>query len=66
MILGSGQLGNTDRVAPNHLGRNISWIIAGTENDDPGAGDLPQQTFEILRRSREVTQVCFREVTQAI
>lgn len=47
MILGSGQLSDTDRIAPNHLGRNISWIIAGTENDDPGARDLPQQTFEI-------------------
>jgi hypothetical protein len=29
-ILGAGQLGNTDRIAPKHFGRDPSWIIAGT------------------------------------
>lgn len=47
MILGVGQLGDTDRITPKHLGRNFSWIIAGTENNDLGAGDLPQQALEI-------------------
>jgi hypothetical protein len=47
MILSAAQLSDTDRIAPKHLGRNISWIIAGTENDDLGARDLLQQTFEI-------------------
>ena len=46
-ILGTLQLSDPDRIAPDHLGRNISWIIAGTENDDFGARDLPQQTFEV-------------------
>ena len=47
MILGTGQRSDTDRIAPEHFGRNSSWVITGTENDDPGATDLPQQTFEI-------------------
>ena len=47
MVLGAGQLGNTDGIAPKHLGRNIGWVIARTENDDLGARDLPQQTLEI-------------------
>jgi len=29
LVLGTGQPGDTNRVAPKHLGRNISWIIAG-------------------------------------
>ena len=47
MILSAAQLSDTDRIAPKQLGRNIGWIIAGTENDDLGARDLLQQTFEI-------------------
>ena len=47
MILGSGQLSETDRIAPKCLGRNLSWIIAGTENDDLSARDLRHQTFVI-------------------
>jgi hypothetical protein len=47
MILGAGQFSDTDRIAPEHFGRNPSWIITGTENDDLGARDLPQQTFKI-------------------
>jgi hypothetical protein len=40
LVLGVNQLSDTDGVAPNHLGRDLSWVIAGTENDDLGAGDL--------------------------
>jgi len=47
MLLGAGQLGDADRIATEHLGRNVSRIIAGTENDDVGAMDLPPQPFEI-------------------
>ena len=59
MILRTGQLSDTDRVAPKDLGRHISWIIAGTKNDDPGARNLPQQTFEIAvcRDQNEVVSV---------
>jgi hypothetical protein len=46
-ILGTLQLSDTARVASDHLSRNISWIIAGTEYDDFGARGLPQQTFEV-------------------
>jgi hypothetical protein len=46
-ILGTGQLSDTDRIAPKHLGRNLGWIIAGSENDYIGARDLAQQTPEI-------------------
>jgi hypothetical protein len=46
-VLGAGQLRHTDRIAPEHFGCNPSWIITGTKNDDLGATDLPQQTFEI-------------------
>jgi len=35
-------------MAPKHLGGNAGWVLAGTQNDDPGAGDLPQQTCEIV------------------
>jgi hypothetical protein len=47
MVLGTRQFSDADRIAPKHLGSNISWIIAGTKNDDLGAGDLPHQSFEI-------------------
>jgi len=47
MILGTGQLSDTDRIAPKHLGRNPGWIIAGTENNDIGARQSAQQAFEI-------------------
>jgi hypothetical protein len=40
MILGVDQLGDTDGVAPRHFGSYVSRIIAGTKNDDLGAGDL--------------------------
>src|SRR5450759_3237948 len=63
MNLGVGQLSNTDRIAPKHFGRNLSWIIAGTKNDDPGAGDLRQQTFEIAIR-RDQDQVVSGSVVQ--
>jgi len=41
MILGTGQRSDPDRIAPEHFGRNLGRVIAGTENHDPGAGDLP-------------------------
>jgi len=47
MILGVGQLSDTDRIAPEDLGRDIGRIIARTENNDPSARKLLQQTFEI-------------------
>lgn len=47
VVLGARQLSDTDRIAPKHPGRNISWIIAGTKNDDLGARDLPHQKLEI-------------------
>jgi hypothetical protein len=54
IVTGVGQPGYTDRITPNYLGRNISWIIAGTKNDDLGARDLPEQTFEIaVRRDQD-------------
>jgi hypothetical protein len=47
MVLGVEQLSNTNRVAPKHLGRNLGRIIACTENNDLGAGDLAQKALEI-------------------
>jgi hypothetical protein len=41
-ILGPGQFSDTDRVAAKDLGRNLSWIIARTENDDAGAREPDQ------------------------
>jgi hypothetical protein len=60
MILGFGQLSDADRIAPKHLGRNIRWIIAPTENDDLGSRDLAQQTFEVAisRDQDEVVSGC--------
>jgi hypothetical protein len=54
VILRTGQLSDTDRIAPKHLGRNLGWIIAGPENNDIGARDSAQQTFEIaVRRDQD-------------
>jgi hypothetical protein len=47
LAAGTLQLSDADRIAPKHIGRNIGGIIAGAEDDHLGAGDLPQQTFEI-------------------
>jgi hypothetical protein len=47
MILGAGQLGDAYSIAPEHPGGDVSWIIAGSENDDSGARNLFRQTFEI-------------------
>jgi hypothetical protein len=46
-ILGTAQLRDTDRIASNHLGRDLGWVITGAENDDLGARDILQQLFEI-------------------
>ena len=40
MTPGAGQPADTDRIPPKDLGRNVSWIIAGTENDNLGVRDL--------------------------
>jgi hypothetical protein len=45
--LGAEQFRDTDGIAPNHLRRDLSRIIAGTEYDDLGAWDLAKQPFEI-------------------
>src|SRR5580704_19569561 len=45
--LGAEQFRDTDGIAPNHLRRDLSRIIAGTEYDDLGAWDLAQPPFEI-------------------
>ena len=42
MILGSRQLRNPDRIAPNHRCGNLSWIVAGTQNHDPCTRDVLQ------------------------
>ena len=47
MILGIGQFSDPDRIGPEHFGRHLSGIVTGTQNDDSGATDPPQQTFEI-------------------
>jgi hypothetical protein len=52
MFLGEAQLGDPNRIATKHGGRDVSRIIAGAENDDVGARDLPGQAFEIPIRSR--------------
>jgi hypothetical protein len=49
LILGTGQLSDTDCIAAKHPGRNISRVIAGTKNCDPGSWDLPEQVLEIAQ-----------------
>jgi hypothetical protein len=47
LILRSGQLSDADRITPKHVRRNLSWIIAGAEDDDFNARELLQQTLKI-------------------
>src|SRR6266852_2394879 len=63
MILGTWQLSDTDRIAPKHLGRNLGWIIAGTENNDVGPRESAQQPFEIAvcRDQDKVGRTCVFE-----
>ena len=60
VILGTEQPADPDGIAPKHLGRNFRRIVAGTENDDLGAGNLPHQAFEIAvcRDQNEVVRGC--------
>ena len=46
-ILGTRQFSDTDGISPKHLGGNLGWTIAVTKNDDIGAGDPAQQSFEL-------------------
>jgi hypothetical protein len=47
LLLGVDQFRDKDGITPKHFSRDLSRIIAGAENNDLGAGDLAQQTFEI-------------------
>lgn len=47
LILQSGPFSDADRIATKHVGRNLGWIIAGTEDDDISVGELLQQTLKI-------------------
>lgn len=55
----TGQLGNSNGIAPKHLCRDAGWIVARSENDDVAARDLLHKLLEIaIRRDQNKVSGC--------